>query len=93
MKIKVNESELREIAYEMIKKALNEIVLEGKTKKINSDNGYLKANRQANREIEKELKGDGFKSTDKVHKSPKDYSRKGRNKDSWKKEIEMPKDY
>ena len=85
MKIIANESELRQITENAVKKALTEIIKSKKGK--DNFNGYIKANRKASREIEKDYKSDGFKSTNKVHKSIKDYSRKGRNKNSWKNEI------
>lgn len=84
MKINISESELRPIVEKVVAKVIMESIDE---KKISKD-GYLKASRSASRDLEKEFKGDGFKQTDKVHKSPKDYSRKGRGKDDWKKEID-----
>jgi len=41
---------------------------------------YVKANRKGRREDERERYGDGFKSTTRVSKSEKNYSRKGKNK-------------
>ena len=41
---------------------------------------YVKANRKGRREEERERYGDGFKSTTRVSKSDKTYSRKGKNK-------------
>lgn len=88
MKIRLTENELKTIASNVIKKAIIDVLNEGKTIKKNTKDGYLKASRSANRNIDREFKGDGFKQNTKVHKSPKDYSRKGRNKDSWKNEID-----
>ena len=88
MKIKINENELKNISYLAIKKAIFDTLNESKTVKKNVKDGYLKAVRAGNREANRELNGDGFKQITKVHKSPKDYSRKGRNKNSWKKEID-----
>lgn len=87
MKINISENELKKITSEMIEKVLLEVIKEGKTKKFNKD-GYLKASRSGSRDAEKEIKGDGFKSNNKVHKSPKDYNRKGKNQNSWKTEID-----
>lgn len=42
--------------------------------------GYIKANRAASREIEQENRGCGFKSITKIHKSPKNYTRKVKHK-------------
>lgn len=88
MKIRINENELKNITYKVVKTALNEMLIERKTIKKNAKDGYLKASRAGNREADKEINGDGFKQITKVHRSPKDYSRKGRNKDSWKKAID-----
>lgn len=88
MKIRINENELKNITYKVVKRALNEMLIERKTIKKNAKDGYLKASRSGNREADKEINGDGFKQITKVHRSPKDYSRKGRNKDSWKKAID-----
>ena len=41
---------------------------------------YVKANRKGRREEARERYGDGFKSTTRVNKSEKTYSRKGKNK-------------
>lgn len=49
-----------------------------KCKKNNSD--YIKADRKGRRESDREIYGDGFKSMHKVHKTSKNYSRKGKNK-------------
>lgn len=88
MKVNISENELREITSEAVKRVLREALEEGKTKKRNTDDGYLKANKAASREKEREYKGDGFKGYDKVHKSQKDYSRKGKNKNSWMDELD-----
>ena len=44
------------------------------------DMDYIKADRKGRREKDREIYGDGFKSTTRVHKSDKAYSRKGKNK-------------
>lgn len=44
---------------------------------------YVKANRKGRREDERKRYGDGFKSTTRVSKSEKNYSRKGKNQ-NWK---------
>ena len=41
---------------------------------------YIKADRKARREMDKEIYGDGFKSTTRVAASDKKYSRKGKHK-------------
>ena len=51
-----------------------------KAYKKNSTMDYIKADRKGRRESDKEIYGDGFKSTTKIHKSSKNYSRKGKNK-------------
>ena len=88
MKINISENELKDITFSAIKKAVSDFIIESKTIKKNSEDGYLKANRAGSREAEREINGNGFKQITKVHKSIKDYSRKGRNKDSWKKQID-----
>ena len=75
MKIKISNSELKEC----ITNVMNRIISEGKSDRCK---GYEKASKKGNRDAEKEIYGDGFKSYDKVHKSQKDYSRKGKGK--WK---------
>ena len=85
MKIKVSKSELNEC----LSRAITRILSEGKDKKI--DMGYLKSNRKGNRDAEREMKGDGFKQNTKVHKSQKEYSRKGKNA-SWKTNYDMFED-
>lgn len=76
MKIKVSRRELNEC----LNNVMRRIIEEGKDKK---NNGFEKASKKANREREKEVFGDGFKSYDKVHKSSKEYSRKGKNKKNY----------
>lgn len=48
--------------------------------KNNFQNEYIKADRKARREKDRDIFGDGFKVITKVHKSEKSYSRKGKNK-------------
>lgn len=43
-------------------------------------NDYLKASRIGSREAEKELKGPGFHSSNRIHKSKKTYTRKLKHK-------------
>lgn len=74
MKVKVTKKELKECLTNAVTRALNE------AKSFKNKNGFEKATKSANREIERDTFGDGFKSYDKVHKSAKDYSRKGKNK-------------
>lgn len=45
-------------------------------------NDYIKAVKSADREMEKEIYGHGFKSKNKVHKSIKNYTRKVKHKKS-----------
>lgn len=65
----------------------NELVENKKknTKKSKKDfeMDYVKANRKGRRNEERERYGDGFKSTTRVSKSEKNYSRKGKNQ-NWK---------
>jgi hypothetical protein len=49
---------------------------------------YLKANRIASRELEREYKGDGFKSLHKIHKSAKQYVRKRKDNRGLERTIE-----
>ena len=76
MKIKVSRQELNECLTNVMKR----IIEEGKDKK---NHGFEKASKKANREIERDVFGDGFKSYNKPHKTNKDYSRKGKNKWSY----------
>ena len=76
MKIKVSRQELNEC----LNNVMRRIIEEGKDKK---NKGFEKATKKANREMEKDVFGDGFKSYDKVHKSSKEYSRKGKNKKNY----------
>lgn len=75
MKLRVSKKELNECISNAISRVLNE----SKTKK----DGFIKATKKANRDIERDTMGDGFKSYNKVHKSQKEYSRKGKN-NSWR---------
>lgn len=84
MKIKVSNRELKEC----ITNVMNRIISEGKSKTRSI--GIDKATKKGNRDAEKEIYGDGFKSYDKVHKSQKDYSRKGKGK--WKYDEELNED-
>jgi hypothetical protein len=72
MKIKVTNRELKEC----IANVMERIISEGKSK--TRDNGFDKASKRGNRDGEREVYGDGFKSYDKVHKSQKDYYRKNK---------------
>lgn len=45
-------------------------------------NDYIKAVKSADREIEKEIYGNGFKTKNKIHKSIKNYTRKVKHKKS-----------
>ena len=83
MKIKVTNRELKEC----ITNVMERIISEGKSKK---HDGFDKATKKGNRDGEREVYGDGFKTYDKVHKSPKDYSRKGKGK--WKYDEELNED-
>lgn len=74
MKVKVSRAELKECMMKGIKRAINE------SKRMNYNDGAIKASKKANRDIERETFGDGFKSYNKVHKSEKQYNRKGKNK-------------
>lgn len=81
MKIKATQAELKEC----LTNAFKRIVNEGKT---NKKDGFNKAFKSANREIERDTYGDGFKAYDKVHKSSKDYSRKGKNRFRFNDELD-----
>ena len=72
MKVKISRKELNEC----IVNAVSRVLSEGKTKK----DGFAKSMKKGNRDVEREYRGDGFKSYDIVHKTQKDYSRKGKNK-------------
>ena len=84
MKIKLTRNELNTILENCIKRCLEEEMNEAK-RKFDDDYemDYVKANRKGNRDAEREIKGPGFKSNTKVHKSMKNYSRKGKNKFSY----------
>ena len=82
MKVKVNRNELNEC----IVNAISRVLSESKTRK--TEDGYLKASRKGSRDAERDMMGDGFKSYNKVHKSQKEYSRKGKN-NSWKNYDEL----
>jgi hypothetical protein len=60
----------------------NLVETKSKTKKnvVGTQNDYLKADRKARRDMDREMYGDGFKSNTRVHKTAKAYSRKGKNK-------------
>lgn len=83
MKIKVTNRELKEC----ITNVMERIISEGKSK---TRDGFDKATKKGNRDGEREVYGDGFKSYDKVHKSQKDYTRKGKGK--WKYDEELNED-
>ena len=81
MKVKVTPQELNECFTNAIKRVINE-------KKNDYKFGFEKATKSANRDLERDTYGDGFKSYDKVHKTKKDYSRKGKDKFVWNGEID-----
>ena len=59
------------------------ITMKPKKRKINPTitlNDYIKASRIGNREAKIEIKGPGFHSTSRIHKSKKTYSRKSKHK-------------
>lgn len=82
MKVKVTQKELKECITNAVKKVLSE-------SKFDKKRGFEKASKSANRDIERDVFGDGFKSYDKAHKTPKDYSRKGKNKFSMRNYDEL----
>ena len=51
-----------------------------KNKKKITSTDYIKAIKSADREIEKEIFGNGFKSNNRIHKSVKTYTRKIKHK-------------
>ena len=73
MKLKITQKELNECITNAVKRVLSE-------SKFDKKRGFEKASKSANRDLERDVFGDGFKSYDKAHKTPKDYSRKGKNK-------------
>lgn len=73
MKVKITQKELNECITNAVKRVLSE-------SKFDKRHGFEKATKSANRDIERDVFGDGFKSYDKPHKTKKDYSRKGKNK-------------
>ena len=73
MKLKVTQKELNECITNAVRRVLSE-------SKFDKRHGFEKATKSANRDIERDFFGDGFKSYDKPHKTKKDYSRKGKNK-------------
>lgn len=68
MKVKISAKVLQECIANAIDRVINE-------KKGGHKHGFEKASKSANRDIEREIYGDGFKSYDKPHKSKKDYKR------------------
>lgn len=76
MKVKITEQELNEC----ITNAVKRILSEGKDRRSND---FEKVTKKSNREIERDNFGNGFKPYDKIHKSIKDYSRKGKNKKNY----------
>ena len=78
--IKITESQFRDfIANE--RERINESSKKARKKsKKDFEMDYVKANRKGRRDDERELYGDGFKSTTRINKSDKTYSRKGKNK-------------
>lgn len=72
MKLKVSKQELNECLNNAFNRVLSEASRKG--------NPFDKATKSANRDVERKYRGEGFKSYDKAHRSPKDYSRKGKNK-------------
>lgn len=73
--IRITESQLKEFV-----KNNREVFSENKNKKKDFTMDYVKANRKGRREEERERYGNGFKSTTRIAKSNKNYSRKGKNK-------------
>lgn len=71
--IRVKKSELAECFNRAIKRLVTE-------KKMDYRDGFNKASKRANRDMEQDTYGNGFKSYDKPHRSLKDYSRKGKNR-------------
>lgn len=61
---------------------MSEFISESKDRKSKKDfqKDVIKADRKVRREEYKERYGDGFKTNTRVHKSQKNYSRKGKNK-------------
>lgn len=79
--IKITESQLNDY---IERERINESGKKSKKKsKKDFENDYVKANRKGRREEARERYGDGFKSTTRVSKSEKNYSRKGKNQ-NWK---------
>lgn len=71
--MKITRQELNECLISAVKRVINE----SKSKKVDTSKPFKKANR----EIEREFKGDGFKSYDRPHKDKKnDYVRKPKHK-------------
>ena len=61
MKVKVTQKELNECITNAVKRVLSE-------SKFDKKRGFEKASKSANRDIERDVFGDGFKSYDKAHK-------------------------
>jgi hypothetical protein len=61
---------------------MSDFISEAKNKKSKKDfqKDVIKSDRKVRREEYRERYGDGFKSDTRVHKSQKNYSRKGKNK-------------
>jgi hypothetical protein len=58
-------------------------LIEGKSQKNKKQNfamATIKADRKGRRDADRDIYGDGFKSTTRIAKSEKNYSRKGKNK-------------
>lgn len=58
-------------------------LIEGKSQKNKKQNfamANIKADRKGRRDADRDIYGDGFKSTTRIAKSEKNYSRKGKNK-------------
>lgn len=86
MKTNIKESELRPIVEKAVKRALLDEAKSFKDKKP-WEKDYVKANRKGSRDADLE-NDNGFKANTKVHKSPKDYSRKGKNNKPWEEELD-----
>jgi hypothetical protein len=71
MKVKVSRQELNEC----LNRAINRVLSEANYKSKRED-GFNKASKSANRDMEREYRGDGFKCYDRVHDSEKHYNRR-----------------
>jgi hypothetical protein len=78
--IKITESQFNEFVKNERERLYEPGMRTKKKSKQDFETDYVKANRKARRADEKERYGDGFKSTTRINKSDKTYSRKGKNK-------------